>query len=155
MRKKSLRGFADSLGPASIIFLDPDNGIAVPSVRPGSRVSSKYIFIDEICLLWEMGHSLVIYQHFPRVKREPYTQAHLRQLSKLFGFGRTSAILTSHVAFLFCFQDAHLLKGLQTVENATRHWMPATRSITVRKGENGDIDVSTLDFSHAQRDLPL
>ena len=49
-----------------LIFFDPDNGIEVPSKRYGLKDSSKYVYWREIEDAFNAGHSLLIYQHFPR-----------------------------------------------------------------------------------------
>ena len=145
LRMRSLGNFILGLNRSSLVFLDPDNGIATSTVRAGSRVAYKYVFPDEIKFVWDAGHSVVIYQHFPRVERTSYTKDRLLQLTALLGIETASAILTSHVAFLCCLQNHHMREGMEAIEHVTRHWMPATRSITVQK--RGDsIDANALYF---------
>ena len=55
-----------------LVFLDPDNGIEVPSKPVGRMRSSKYVTWQEIRALWEEGCSLLIYQHFPRERRDKF-----------------------------------------------------------------------------------
>ena len=57
-------------GGVRVVFVDPDNGIEVPSKPPGRAGSAKFVMWDEIEGLWRMGCSLVVDQHFPREARE-------------------------------------------------------------------------------------
>ena len=59
------RALAATTG-ASVVFLDPDTGIAPPSVSMGSRQAGKYIFPNEIAAFAERNQSIVVYQHFNR-----------------------------------------------------------------------------------------
>jgi len=59
-RRDDLRRAASGV---DLLFLDPDNGIEVPSKPAGRRGSSKYVTWAEIQALWEGGPSLLIYRH--------------------------------------------------------------------------------------------
>ena len=56
-----------------ILFFDPDNGMEVQSVPRGSRGSHKYLYWREAIHFFGQGHSLLIYQHYPRMERERFT----------------------------------------------------------------------------------
>jgi hypothetical protein len=64
-RKWFAKGVARLLG-RDLIFLDPDNGLEISSVRRGSLSSRKYVFYEELDQLCQAGHSIVIYQHLCR-----------------------------------------------------------------------------------------
>ena len=53
-----------------LVFFDPDNGIEVKSVPPGTKHSNKYIYWNELADAFARGHSILVYQHFIRLKRE-------------------------------------------------------------------------------------
>jgi hypothetical protein len=55
-----------AVSEADIVFLDPDNGIEVPSVPKCAPKAGKYAFWDEIEGIWARGHSLLIYHHLNR-----------------------------------------------------------------------------------------
>jgi hypothetical protein len=61
-----------TLAECSLIFSDPDNGIEVRSCPPGHRKSSKFVAWRELEEAARRGHSLVIYQHFPRRERRSF-----------------------------------------------------------------------------------
>jgi len=58
----------EELKNQDIIFFDPDNGIEVPSMKN----SEKYKFVTYRLLVkfWNLGKSLIIYQHEGRDKRK-------------------------------------------------------------------------------------
>jgi hypothetical protein len=109
---------AAAAGPDSLVFFDPDNGLEVASTPKKKRGAEKYVYLDELDLFAEAGSSLLIYQHFPRVQREPYVEASLARLRVILGPGyETFAARTSHVGFLFAVTEPHcrhLRKALAT-----------------------------------------
>lgn len=68
-RRKYFADALAALGAAELLFFDPDNGIA-PNANPKKASgSSKFITLDEIAGAYASSRSVLIYQHFPRVKR--------------------------------------------------------------------------------------
>jgi hypothetical protein len=49
-----------------LVFLDPDNGLEIPSLLPGSSKSHKYVLMHEVEALLARGQSVLIYQHLHR-----------------------------------------------------------------------------------------
>ena len=70
-------------GP-DLVFVDPDNGLPVKSVGPGSKKWPKFVAIEELQALYGDGHSLLIYQHTARVPRRDLIRAKLKQLYEAF-----------------------------------------------------------------------
>lgn len=60
------------LKSADIIFLDPDNGIQTDKVRKTQIKAIKYVFKDEIKEYYELGKSLIIYNHRDRKPKSEY-----------------------------------------------------------------------------------
>jgi hypothetical protein len=94
-----IEAFADLARGCDLIFFDPDNGIEVISKPYGRRGSSKYLYWHEIERFWNAGHSLLIYQHFPHVKRAPYVESKVHQLMEKTGAAEVVSFRTSHVVF--------------------------------------------------------
>jgi len=92
-------GAIDSARGCDLVFFDPDNGIEVESKRHGRRDSSKYLYWQEIEDFWKARHSLLIYQHFPRVERDLYIESKARQLAEKTGAPEVISFHTSHVVF--------------------------------------------------------
>lgn len=83
-----------------LIFFDPDNGLAPPSVSKTRSQGVKFVFDDELAGHFEAGRSLLVYQHFPRVERKGFIE---RLSSRLQGFAPHAEIwacYTSHVVFM-------------------------------------------------------
>lgn len=55
-----------------IVYLDPDNGLSVKSVRAQSKRSSKYVYMDEIEDYIRCGKSVILYNHRQRIKEDIY-----------------------------------------------------------------------------------
>jgi hypothetical protein len=105
-----------------LVFLDPDNGIEVPSKPVGRKGSSKYVTWQEIRSLWEAGCSLLIYQHFRRENREAFTQRLVSELGRRTGARLTEAFSTPHVLFLLAAQDQHAQQFGKIVPLLSKRW---------------------------------
>jgi hypothetical protein len=108
----------------SLVFFDPDNGLEVKSRPPGKPQSSKYLYWREVEATYRLGHSLVIYQHFPRRPRD-LVRAEIFNAARICtGAEEAFAICSSFVGFVVIPQSAHaqgLLAGAGRVCSA---WAP-------------------------------
>ena len=95
------------LSGCQLIFLDPDNGIEVASVPVGAKNSSKYVYWHEIEELFRQGHSLVIYQHYPRVSRVVFEARLFEDLRARLGTHHFTLFSTAHVVFAMILQPVH------------------------------------------------
>jgi hypothetical protein len=50
-----------------LVCLDPDNGLAPPSVGPGARTAPKFVFEHEFAAFAATGATVVVYQHLHRI----------------------------------------------------------------------------------------
>ncbi|MEQ8765799.1 MAG: hypothetical protein RL885_17885 [Planctomycetota bacterium] len=107
---------------ADLVFVDPDNGIEVPSAPIGRKGSSKYVTWDELQSLWQLGSSLLIYQHFPRRPREAFARELVHQLRERTGAKLIEAFHTSHVLFLLAAQPRHETNLHAACETLTSRW---------------------------------
>lgn len=57
---------------ADLVFLDPDNGLLVPSAKKGSPRSVKYAFYEEVADYLCQRHSVLIYNHRSRKSELQY-----------------------------------------------------------------------------------
>ena len=90
-----------------LVFFDPDNGIEVKSKPYGRKDSSKYLYWDEIVDFWKAGHSLLIYQHFPRVPRALFIEGKAGQLIDKTSADEVFSFRTSHVVFFLVPRAEH------------------------------------------------
>jgi hypothetical protein len=129
-RPAYFKPIAAAAGPKSLVFFDPDNGLEVASTPKKKRGAEKYVYLDELSPFAEVGASLLIYQHFPRVQREPYIEASLARLRAILGPEyETFAARTPHVGFLFAVTEPHchrLRKALVTdhADHPLLHYIP-------------------------------
>ncbi|MEQ9038602.1 MAG: hypothetical protein RIE24_09630 [Silicimonas sp.] len=89
-----------ALAEADIVFLDPDNGLDVPSVQPGQRNSSKYVTLQEVRSFYAAGKPVLIYQHYPRQKRSQFLEQCGDRLSEAMPDARLWAFQTKLTVFL-------------------------------------------------------
>ncbi|MDR7523752.1 MAG: hypothetical protein QN168_14995 [Armatimonadota bacterium] len=105
-----------------LVFLDPDNGIEVPSKPIGRKGSSKYVTWQEVEELFEARCSLLIYQHFRREKRDTFARRLVSELRERTGAGISEAFRTPHVLFLLVAQHRHAKQVRRTVELLSERW---------------------------------
>lgn len=77
--RQALAHFAD----CDLVFLDPDNGLNVKSVKPGSQKSVKYVWIDEITDYVRAKKSVIFYNHRPRKKADAYFSEYSARLAAM------------------------------------------------------------------------
>ena len=105
-----------------LAFVDPDNGIEVPSNPVGRKNSSKYVTWSELEALWNAGCSLLIYQHFRREKREAFAQRLVSDLRERTRANFVKAFRTPHVLFLLAAQDRHVTRFQKAISLVARQW---------------------------------
>ena len=105
-----------------LVFLDPDNGIEVPSKPVGRKDSSKYVTWQEIQALWEARCSLLIYQHFPREQRDTFARRLLSELHERTGACFSEAFRTPHVLFLLAAQERHAQRFGSAIQHVSDRW---------------------------------
>jgi len=116
------KGLFHAAKDADLVFLDPDNGIEVPSKPIGRKDSSKYVTWDEIKGLWNAGSSLLIYQHFRRERRDIFVQRMMENLRSRIGADFVEAFRTPHVLFLLAAQYRHVQKIVDNVSLLAERW---------------------------------
>jgi len=116
------RGLLHAAAAADLVFLDPDNGIEVPSKPPGRKGSCKYVTWREVELLWDAGCSLLVYQHFRRERRDAFASRLLSELRQRTGARFAEAFRTAHVLFLLAAQEAHVEPLTRGIERLSARW---------------------------------
>lgn len=98
------------LAGLDVIFVDPDNGLIVPSVA-GTARENKYVLPKEIRDYYHQGSSIIYYQHKARRKDEFYIaqQEHLLRNAELNGSTGISLKFkpTSQRYYFFIMQPRH------------------------------------------------
>ncbi len=90
-----------------LVFFDPDNGIEVPSVQLGRKGSAKYVYWPELEQASTRGHSILLYQHFPRQPRDEFVKSKVRAMSAQLRPSRVHVFRTAYVGFFLIPNAAH------------------------------------------------
>ena len=107
---------------ADLLFFDPDNGLEVKSVRRGKKKSSKYIYWSELEASYKSGHSILLYQHFPRKPRDSFIRSLVQQFNALDGIRSVISYCTFQVAFLLIPQPQHENTFIENTHVVSQSW---------------------------------
>ena len=121
-RQRYFSAAVDALAPCPLLFLDPDNGVEVQSVRYGAKNSSKYVYWRELSALFARGHSLLVYQHYPRIARSVFEAKLVEQMRSNLGAPEVTVFSTAHVGFFLALQDRHVLALPAIIAAVEERW---------------------------------
>jgi hypothetical protein len=124
---RMLRRFAD----VELIFFDPDNGFEIKSKPIGRKGSSKYLSWCELQQTFDAGHSVLVYQHFPRENRTRYIKRLASTILERTTADAVFTFRTPRVVFFLASRPEHLRYFDEQVEAIARVWGP--RQIDVQK----------------------
>ncbi len=110
------RAIAAAAG-SDLVFFDPDNGMEVASVPCGRRGAEKYLYWQEAAATYQQGHTILVYQHFPRRQRGQFVAELARRFNQLLGVKRVFSLQTASVVFMLVPQRRHF----RPVNTALRH----------------------------------
>ena len=111
-----------ALRGSDLLFFDPDNGIEVPSKPLGRKDSSKYVYWEELKEVWKGGASLLVFQHFARVKREEYIPALSLELANRTPGSTIIPLRTSNVLFLLACRADHRARAKSAIHLLGNRW---------------------------------
>lgn len=127
------QAYFDKLGTLAtscdLLFFDPDNGMAVPSKPLGSRGSSKYLYWEEAGRLARCGKSLIVFQHFARVKRDVFMADLKRRFAQETGAGWVRALESANVAYFIVPAKDHEQALRAACRSVAREWAPHIRML--------------------------
>ncbi len=121
-RQNYFQEFDGCTAGSDLIFFDPDNGIEVDSFPAGRLNSGKYIYWKEIIKYYQDGHSLLVYQHFPRIRRDIYINSISEKINARL---RTDAIIyyqTANVLFILIPQKQKIDYFLEKTKRIESTW---------------------------------
>jgi hypothetical protein len=107
---------------ADLIFYDPDNGLDVQSVPKGKTDAAKYIYRDEISAAYQAGHSILVYQHFRRVKRDVLVESLRTELKQCAIGGQVIPFRSAHTVFFLIVNPKHEATLGATAKVASETW---------------------------------
>ena len=108
---KRLEYFAelsDNFQDVDLVFFDPDNGFETTSIPPGRKNSNKYLYWYEFTETYKAGHSVLVYQHFPRKPRTEFIQQIAGRMQVETSAPTIYAFRTTGVVFLLAPQPKHM-----------------------------------------------
>ena len=121
-RERYADGIMQAAGGADVVFLDPDNGIEVPSTKYGRKNSSKYVYWLEIQALATAGRSVLVYQHYPRKPHEPFAQQRGAEFAEKGRFSRVVTIDAQSVVYLCGCQAVHRSRMDAWIDTVRVRW---------------------------------
>ena len=133
-----------------LVFFDPDNGIEVKSKPYGHKGSSKYLYWSEIKDAFSTSHSLLIYQHSPRIRKSQFVKSIVLPLAAHTGSQLIYSFQSQYVIFLLVCQEKHqqaLQEAIQKVEEVWGEEFEIASHSVRRTGETSRETVSNFKFS--------
>jgi len=112
------------LDSSDVIFFDPDNGMEVRSKPKGRKDSSKSLYWDEVRQVAARDRSLIVFQHFARVKREPFIAELRQRFMRETGASWVGVLRTSNVAYFVVPAFAHRRALRDACYAVMRRWQP-------------------------------
>jgi hypothetical protein len=106
-RREYFTRFLTCAPSAELVFFDPDNGLEIPSAPYRTKRSPKHLYTDELWQTIDAGHSVLLYQHFGRKKRDQFILEILEQLKLLSGAREVLPFRTAHVVFFLVARHDH------------------------------------------------
>lgn len=117
----------ETLRPHELVFFDPDNGLAVPSVPKGRRDSSKYLYWDEFGRALLGSRSVCVYQHFARRPRDHFISSLMARVASEHPQHRVFAVAGKFAVCLVCGPPNHAQSLLDAANGlASRASAPIT-----------------------------
>ena len=112
-----------ALRNCDLIFVDPDIGIEIPSTTLGATGSSKYVYWTELHSIYAAGHSILVYQHFPRVVRERFIPFLAGRLNEELPESAVAAFVTPYAVFFLVQQPKHADVLDRAAQAVQQQWM--------------------------------
>lgn len=121
-RSRYFACFWETTVGCDLVFFDPDNGMEVKSKPCGRRESSKYLYWCELEEAFSRGFSVLVYQHFPRAKRERFIRERAEEICERTGVGTVYSFRTAYVTFFLLPSESRLTALEQGVARVEKHW---------------------------------
>ena len=133
--------FQSIAADSDLVFFDPDNGMEVKSVPAGRRGSQKYLYWPELLKTYNAGKSILVYQHFVRIKREVFTQQLVDRFCEHLPISEMITFTTANVLFNLIPQPRHQQFLAEQCNQISKQWVS---QIKVNRHACPKIAISTL-----------
>lgn len=121
-RQRYFQQFRSIAQGSDLVFFDPDNGLEVKSRPYGRKNSCKYLYWQELLSTFRNGHSILLYQHFRREKREEFIKNLSEEVCVRISVSEVITFRTANVLFLLIPQSCHLSYFRERAEEVKRVW---------------------------------
>jgi hypothetical protein len=112
-----------ALRSCELLFFDPDNGLETKTTPRGARRSIQHLYWPEAVEAYhQQGHSLLIFQHFPRRGREIYLEERAQEFAVQIGVERIEWFQTPQVVFFLAARPEHAAALEKTPEAVQARW---------------------------------
>lgn len=113
-----------ALADTDLVFFDPDNGLEVKKPKIGHKGSSKFLFEEEVTAAYMNGHSVLVYQHFPFIKKDVFIASCVERLRRLAPNATVGTYQTAHVVFLLLLNPRSPARLANAAREAATRWNP-------------------------------
>lgn len=107
---------------AQLIFFDPDNGLEIKSVQKGRKRSSKFVYWDELSEVYRQKKSILLFQHFRRIKHEPFISEMASEMRARLGIESVISLRTNNVVYFLLPQPEHLPGIMKSMDHLQQNW---------------------------------
>lgn len=121
-RKLYFESFRSIASECDLIFFDPDNGMEVKTKPKGCKDSSKYLYWSELVDAFLTGKPVLVYQHFPRLKRDVFISEMARELADRTGATAVYSFRTASVVFFLILPETRPSIDEQFISSVIRIW---------------------------------
>jgi hypothetical protein len=122
-RQDYFRQLFQDLQPCQLLFFDPDNGLETKTTPRSARRSIQHIYwLEVVEAFHQHGHSLLIFQHFPRRSRENYLEERAQEFAARLGVERIEWFQTSQVVFFLAARPEHSAALQKAPEAVQAQW---------------------------------
>lgn len=122
-RAEYFKRVREKFAACDLIFYDPDNGIERRSIAKGRRNSAKYVYWDEVVETFQTGHSVLVYQHFPREERSAYIQRLVQEYQTRLNASKVYWFRTPQVVYFLSIQETHADFIASRVRLVNKQWI--------------------------------
>jgi hypothetical protein len=105
-----------------LVFFDPDNGLEVKSVPPGRRGSSKHLYLEELSMTYDKGHSIVVFQFFMFKKPQEAIDERTCQIFSRLSVEEIASFKTPSVIYFLVPRPEHLDELKHRSEQVRKAW---------------------------------
>ncbi len=154
-RQAYFDGMLGAFEGLDLVFFDPDVGMEGERPAPRGGGARRFLGWDELVRTYEAGHSVLVYQRFPREPHRLFVEQRVRELLARTGAPEAHSFRWSaaHVVFLLAVHPLHVAAVRRGADRAERVWggVVEARRWEGQEGAPPAELLSTFDYEEAAR----